>query len=74
MSQKRLLTHWCDLSKESIVYIETDDLQYRVAKAIENDIDHECEIIDYSQYDHLFEKISHLSEKDLLLVVLSLKT
>ena len=36
MSKKRLLKHWCDLSKESIVHIVTDDLQYPVAKAIEN--------------------------------------
>lgn len=74
MSKKRLLKHWCDLSKESIVYIVTDDLQYPVAKAIENDIDNKCEIIYYSQYDNLSEKINLLSKKDLLIVILSLKT
>ena len=74
MDRKQLLTHWCDLSKESIVCIVTDDLQYPVAKAIENDIENKCEIIDFSQYNNLSEKIKLLSEKDLLIVILSLKT
>lgn len=31
MSRKQLLTRWCRLSKESIVHIVTDDLQYQIA-------------------------------------------
>ncbi len=74
MSRKQLLTRWCRLSKESIVHIVTDDLQYQIAKAIENGINNKCEIIDYSEYDSLSEKISQLSENDLLIVLLSFKT
>ena len=74
MRRKQLLTRWCRLSKESIVHIVTDDLQYQIAKAIENGVNNKCEIIDYSEYDSLSEKISQLSENDLLIVLLSLKT
>ena len=44
MSRKQLLTRWCRLSKESTVHIVTDDLQYQIAKAIENGINNKCEI------------------------------
>ena len=74
MNFKTSLTQWCDISLDSRILIITDKIQYEIAEFFQNELDNDCEIIQFEPSDILTNKLKELKEDDLLIVILSFDT
>lgn len=74
MNFKTSLTQWCDISLDSRILIITDKIQYEIAEFFQNELDNDCEIIQFEPADIMTNKLKELKEDDLLIVILSFDT
>ena len=74
MNFKTSLTQWCDISLDSRILIITDKIQYEIAEFFQNELDNDCEIIQFEPSDIMTNKLKELKEDDLLIVILSFDT
>ena len=74
MNFKTSLTQWCDISLDSRILIITDKIQYEIAEFFQNELDNDCEIIQFEPSDIMTNKLKELKEDDLLTVILSFDT
>ena len=74
MNFKTSLTQWCDISLDSRILIITDKIQYEIAEFFQNELDNDCEIIQFEPSDIMTNILKELKEDDLLIVILSFDT
>ena len=74
MNFKTSLTQWCDISLDSRILIITDKIQYEIAEFFQNELDNDCEIIQFEPSDIMTNILKELKEDDLLIDILSFDT
>ena len=74
MDFKASLMQYCDIPSDNQVLIITDKTQYQIAEFIKNELDNDCEIIEFEPSNTLLNRLNKLKEDDLLFVILSSDT
>ena len=65
MNFKTSLTQWCDITLDNRILIITDKIQYEIAKFIQNELDNDCEIIQFEPSDLMMNRLKKLKDDDL---------